>query len=70
MLEYTLLKVSSTNESNKPSRDFWDTRLFVGAGLNITSKISVGAKYSLLYKDGESIYTSTVISFVNINFKF
>ncbi|NNC33789.1 MAG: hypothetical protein HKO09_02810, partial [Croceitalea sp.] len=51
-------------ETNK----YWDSALFVGAGLNITNKIAIGAKYNMLYDKDESVYTSAVIPFVNITF--
>lgn len=67
-LEFTQLRVSTKTDINNITNEFWDSALFVGAGYNITNKISVGAKYNLLYKDGKSIYTSPVIPFVNITF--
>lgn len=48
--------------------DFWESVLFVGAGFNVTNKIAFGAKYNVLYKEDESVYTSPVIPFVNISF--
>ncbi|MEN3322140.1 hypothetical protein VP395_00235 [Mariniflexile soesokkakense] len=67
-LEFAQLRVSTKTEVDNSTKKYWDSALFVGVGYNITSKISVGAKYNLLYKDGESIYTSPVIPFVNISF--
>jgi opacity protein-like surface antigen len=70
LLEFVELRVKTETEINsvKTSTSFWDSALFVGAGYNITKKISVGAKYNLLYKEDESVYTSAVIPFVNISF--
>lgn len=70
LIEFTELNVSSTTETpeGEVKETFWDSALFVGAGLNITEKVSVGAKYNLLYKEDESVYTSPVIPFVNISF--
>ena len=70
LLEFAQLNVSSKMEtpSGEIKDSFWESALFVGAGLNITNKISVGAKYNLLYKEDESVYTSPVIPFVNISF--
>ncbi|NNF19601.1 MAG: hypothetical protein HKN61_07455 [Flavobacteriaceae bacterium] len=70
LLELTQLNVSTTTEeiSGDIKDSYWDTALFVGAGLNITPKISLGAKYNLLYKEDESVYTSPIIPFVNITF--
>lgn len=70
LVEFAELNVSRTTET--PEGDvkdnFWDSALFVGAGWNITNKISIGAKYNLLYKEDESVYTSPVIPFVNVSF--
>jgi hypothetical protein len=69
-LEFVELRVKTETEINaiKASKSFWDSALFVGAGYNITKKISVGAKYNLLYKADESVYSSAIIPFVNISF--
>jgi len=69
-LEFAQLRVSTKTETatDNNTRSYWDSALFVGAGYNITNKITVGAKYNLLYKEGESVYTSPVIPFVNITF--
>ncbi len=48
--------------------NFWDTALFVGAGYQITPKISAGAKYNLLYNKNKSVYSSPFVPFVNISF--
>ncbi len=70
VLEFAQLKVKTTNETTpeKTSRSFWDTALFIGAGYNISSKISIGAKYNMLYKEEKSVYSSAVVPFVNIGF--
>lgn len=70
LLEFAQLKVNTTTENvtGDIKRDYWDSALFVGAGLNITPKISLGAKYNLLYDKDESVYTSPIIPFVNITF--
>lgn len=70
LLELTQLHASTKTETEtgQISEDFWDTALFVGAGLYITNKIAVGAKLNLLYNEDESVYTSPVIPFVNITF--
>ena len=70
LLEFAQLRVStkSETETDKTTRSYWDSALFAGMGYSITPKILVGAKYNLLYKDGESVYTSPVIPFVNISF--
>ena len=70
LLEFAELNVNRTIEM--PTGDvkdkFWESALFVGAGYNISSKIAIGAKYNVLYKEDESVYTSPIIPFVNITF--
>jgi len=70
LLEFAQLKVHTTTENvaGDIKEDYWDSALFVGAGFNITPKISLGAKYNLLYDKDESVYTSPIIPFVNITF--
>lgn len=70
LAEFAELKVSTETETpaGKVKRDYWDSALFLGAGFNITDKILIGAKYNLLYKEDESVYTSPIIPFVNISF--
>lgn len=67
-LEFAQLRVSTKTVSDNSRENYWDSALFVGLGYNITNKITMGAKYNLLYKDGESIYTTPIIPFVNISF--
>lgn len=67
-LEFTQLRVSTNTVAGDITKNYWDSALFIGAGLNVTNKISVGVKYNLLYKEGVSIYTSPIIPFVNITF--
>ena len=68
LLEFAQLRVSTKSEIDDSKKNYWDSALFVGAGLNVTKKIAIGAKYNLLYKEDESIYSSPVIPFVNISF--
>ncbi|MBT8394669.1 MAG: hypothetical protein KJN66_07435 [Bacteroidia bacterium] len=70
LLEFAELNVTSKTETpeGEIKDDFWESALFIGAGLNITNSITVGAKYNVLYKEDESVYTSSVIPFVNIAF--
>lgn len=70
LLELAQLRVSTKTETELEdiTNKYWDTALFVGAGFNITNKISVGAKYNLVYNEDESVYTSPIIPFVNITF--
>ncbi|RMA58801.1 hypothetical protein [Ulvibacter antarcticus] len=70
LIEFAELNVTTKTETaNGETEDnYWDSALFVGAGLNITENISVGAKYNVLYDSDKSVYTSPVIPFVNISF--
>lgn len=69
-LEFAQLRVSNTTTINgvENKKTFWESALFAGAGVNITKKITIGAKYNFLYKEDESVYTSPIIPFVNISF--
>lgn len=70
LVEFAELYVNTTklDPLNYVKNKFWESALFVGAGFNITNKITVGAKYNVLYDDDESVYTSPIIPFVNISF--
>ena len=70
LVEFVELNVTTKTETptGEVKETYWDSALFIGAGFNITEKISVGAKYNLLYKEDESVYTSPVLPFVNITF--
>ena len=68
LLEFAQLRVATKSEIDDTESNYWDSALFIGAGLNVTNKISIGAKYNFLYKKDESIYSSPIIPFVNISF--
>jgi len=70
LLEYVGLNVTTKTETlTEESKDtYWDSALFIGAGINITEKIAVGAKYNMLYNEDKSVYTSPILPFVNISF--
>lgn len=70
LLEFAELNVTSKNETptGEVKDSFWEAALFIGAGINVTNKITIGAKYNMLYKEDESVYTTPVIPFVNISF--
>ncbi|MBC7000042.1 hypothetical protein [Cytophaga sp. FL35] len=70
LVEFAELNVNTKQETlNGDIKDsFWESILFVGAGLNVTNKIALGVKYNVLYKEDESVYTSPIIPFVNITF--
>ncbi|MBS4044299.1 MAG: hypothetical protein KGZ59_10825 [Chitinophagaceae bacterium] len=67
-LEFVQLRVSTKDKITNAINNFWDTALFFGAGINITNTIALGAKYNVLYKESQSIYTGPIIPFVNITF--
>ena len=70
LLEFAELNVTTKTETpdGEIEDNYWDAALFVGAGFNVTDKISVGAKYNVLYDKDKSVYTSPIIPFVNISF--
>ncbi|MDB2606150.1 alpha-ketoglutarate decarboxylase [Zobellia sp.] len=70
LLEFTQLKVNTKTEAitGDIEDDYWDSALFIGAGLNINKNIAIGAKYNVLYDKDESVYTSPILPFVNIAF--
>ncbi|WP_281540772.1 hypothetical protein [Maribacter aestuarii] len=70
LLEFAELNVNRTVEmvTGDVKDKFWESALFVGAGYNVSNKIAIGAKYNVLYKEDESVYTSPIIPFVNITF--
>lgn len=68
LAELVLLNVDTKFETDNTEENFLDTAIFLGAGVNITDKILVGAKVNLLYDEDESVYTSPVLPFVNIVF--
>ena len=70
LLEFVELNVSTKKETltGEIKNNYWDSALFIGSGFNITQKIVIGAKYNMLYDKDESVYTSAIIPFVNINF--
>ena len=47
--------------------DFWNTALFVGAGFR-QGPATFGVRYNVLFKDGESIYSSAWAPFVRVFF--
>lgn len=70
LIEFAELNVTTKTETpeGEVKNTYWDAALFLGAGLNITDKISIGAKYNVLYDSDESVYTSPILPFVTITF--
>ncbi|MEH6747798.1 MAG: hypothetical protein V7670_13260 [Maribacter arcticus] len=70
LLEFAELKVNTKRETptGEVENDFWKSALLVGACYNFSNKISIGAKYNVLYDSDESVYSSSIIPFINITF--
>lgn len=67
-IEFAEMHVNRNMIFTNVKDEFWDSALFVGAGYQITPKISVGGKYNLLYDKAKSVYSSPFVPFVNISF--
>lgn len=67
-LEFSELHVNRNSLITNTKSDFWESALFIGAGINITPKFSLGAKYNALYNKNKSVYSSAVVPFINISF--
>ena len=67
--ELEQLRVNQTIKFNEGDvdDDFWNTAFFVGAGYR-ANNITLGVRYNLLFKDGESVYTSAWAPFVRVYF--
>ena len=66
--EFVQMHVNRNMKFNGVKDKFWESALFVGAGYQLTPKISLGAKYNVLYNENKSVYSSPVVPFVNITF--
>ena len=66
LLEFSELRVSTKKDSptEKSTYNYWDSALFVGAGYNVTSKISFGAKYAYI-RGSEILVTNELLSFTS-----
>lgn len=67
-LEFSEMHVTSNSIITNTKSDFWESALFLGAGLQVTPKLSVGGKYNLLYNKDKSVYASPVVPFINVSF--
>jgi long-subunit fatty acid transport protein len=67
-LEFSELHVNQNLLIANTKNEFWESALFIGAGIQITPKISLGAKYNVLYDKNKSVYSSPVVPFINISF--
>lgn len=63
------LKVNTTYDSvfSIPSKHFWNTALFLGVGFR-SENITVGAKYNVLFKKEDSVYSDAFMPFVRVYF--
>lgn len=68
-LELEQLKVNTSFNSNLklPANRFWNTGLFIGAGYR-TNNITIGARYNVLYKDSDKVYSNAFMPFVRVYF--
>ena len=67
-IEFAEMHVNRNMIISNTKDEFWDSALFVGAGYQITQKISVGGKFNVLYNKDKSVYSSPFVPFVNISF--
>jgi long-subunit fatty acid transport protein len=67
-LEFSELHVNRNSLITNTTNEFWESALFIGAGIQITPKLSLGAKYNVLYDKNKSVYSSPVVPFINISF--
>ena len=67
--ELEQLRVNQTIETGEDEfdTDFWNTAFFVGAGFR-TSNVTLGVRYNLLFKDGESVYANAWAPFIRVYF--
>lgn len=65
--ELEQLRVNRLIKSTDFEDDFWNTAFFVGAGYRARN-VTIGVRYNLLYKDGESIYANAWAPFVRVYF--
>ncbi|MFD2827005.1 hypothetical protein ACFSYG_10995 [Leeuwenhoekiella polynyae] len=49
------------------NRDFWNSALFLGAGYR-SGPVTIGARYNVLFKDDNLIYTSAIQPFIRFYF--
>ncbi len=63
------LKVNTTYNSafSIPSKHFWNTALFLGVGFR-SENVTVGAKYNVLFKKEDSVYSDAFMPFVRVYF--
>ncbi|WP_394759997.1 hypothetical protein [Flavobacterium sp.] len=50
-----------------PSRHFWNTGLFLGAGYR-ANNITIGARYNVLFNEDDNVYSNAFMPFIRIYF--
>ena len=68
-VELEELKVNTSFESSFqiPSRHFWNTGLFLGAGYR-SNNVTIGARYNVLYKEKDNVYSNAFMPFIRVYF--
>ncbi|MCB6060704.1 conserved hypothetical protein [Flavobacterium psychrophilum] len=68
-VELEELRVNTTFESSfrVPSRDFWNTGLFLGAGYR-ANNVTIGARYNVLYHANDNVYNDAFMPFIRFYF--
>ena len=68
-VELEELKVNTSFETSFqiPSRHFWNTGLFLGAGYR-TNNVTIGARYNVLYHENDNVYSNAFMPFIRFYF--
>ena len=68
-VELEQLKVNTKFESSFqiPSRHFWNTGLFLGAGYR-TNNVTIGARYDVLFNENDNVYSNAFMPFIRVYF--
>ena len=68
-LELEQLKVNTHYESyfQIPSKHFWNTGLFLGAGYR-TNNVTIGGRYNVLYDQNDGVYSNAFMPFIRVYF--
>ena len=68
-VELEQLKVNTSFESSFqiPSRHFWNTGLFLGAGYR-TNNVTIGARYNVLFNENDNVYSNAFMPFIRVYF--
>lgn len=68
-VELEELKVNTSFNSSFqiPSRHFWNTGLFLGAGYR-SNNVTIGARYNVLYRVNDNVYNNAFMPFIRFYF--